>query len=214
MSNKKFFFILAAIALIFLYKLATNPSGVKVSESFRSSQDPVQEEVSSAQDSAFQIEASSYRWTVTPKAQYRIAARVLSAERYHTGWQSTLSPVDLALGWGDLNSQKVDQWISWRQDERWYFYNWTGGSPYQEEYIVSHSANTHIIPATKNVEEAALRVDRNDQILLEGLLVDVDGGKTNETYWWHSSLSRDDTGDGSCELLYLKRLVTGGKEYR
>jgi hypothetical protein len=186
---------------------------VVTNEKISSSQEPIQEELDS-DVSPFSLQSAGFHWIITPKAQYQIAARVLSTESYRTGWQSSLSPVDFALGWGDLAKEDVDHWISWSQNNRWYFFHWEEGSPYRNEYIITHSANIHIIPANKNVESAALQIDRNDQVLLEGLLVDVDAKKEGETRWWRSSTSRNDTGDGSCELLYLQRVVVDGKEFR
>jgi len=37
---------------------------------------------------------------IQPVARYEIRAKVLSTERYRTGREADLSPVDFALGWG------------------------------------------------------------------------------------------------------------------
>ena len=156
---------------------------------------------------------SGMRWQITPRATYHIAARVLQMETYHSGWQSSFSPVDLALGWGKLSDRNVDQWIDWSQSMRWYFFEWHAGSPYTNDYIITHSANVHIVPADENLKRAALGVHRNEIVLLEGDLINIDAKKGDGSYWWHTSMTRDDTGDGSCELLLLKRAVYEGKEY-
>jgi hypothetical protein len=213
MRRKGVIVLVAAVLLFFIYKVATRPSGVVTNEKISSAEEPFQEELES-DISPISFQSGGFQWKITPKAEYQIAARVLRTESYWTGWQSSLSPVDFALGWADLAQEDVDQWISWSQNNRWYFFQWEEGSPYRNDYIISHSANIHIIPANKNIESAALQIDRNDQVLLEGLLVDVDGEKTGENHWWRSSTSRNDTGDGSCELLYLQRVVVDGKEYR
>lgn len=141
----------------------------------------------------------------TPQARYRVAARVLSRERYYLGWRAELSPVDLALGWGPLSDPQVDTWIDWYQRGRWYFWQWSAGSPYENEAIRTQSANVHMIPATKNLRRALLALDSNERIRLTGLLVNVMGGE-GET--WNTSLSREDTGDQSCEILYVTELAT------
>ena len=104
--------------------------------------------------------------------------------------------------------------MSLSQGGRWYFYEWKADSPYQSDFIKEHSANVHIIPATENLKVAVIRLHRGEEVLLEGLLVNIDGNRGNNDYWWHTSLSRRDSGDGSCELLYLQKLVFDGKEYR
>jgi hypothetical protein len=213
-SRKALFIVAIIIGAFFLYRLATRPKGYDTTEGVVATEEPLQTDLVEGDEKPFPEEASGYKWTITPKAEYRIAARVLSTERYRTEWQSTLSPVDLALGWGALSSKDADRWIDWSQSGRWYFYQWSGDSPYKANFIQDHSANVHIIPSTGNLRSAVLGLHSNEMVLLEGLLVNVDGIHGEDSYWWHTSLSRKDTGDGSCELLYLKRLVVDGKEYR
>jgi hypothetical protein len=199
-----------ALAAVLLFRMATAPKGHDTQQKINARKEPVQE---STKESSFDLEGSGYKWVVTPRARFQIAARVLSTERYRMEWQSTLSPIDLALGWGDLSSADADRWISWTQSGRWYFYEWKAGSPYSSNFIKEHSANVHIIPATKNLKSAVIRLHSGEVVLLDGLLVNIDGDRGREDYWWHTSLSRNDSGDGSCELLYLQRLILDGKEY-
>jgi hypothetical protein len=146
-----------------------------------------------------------------PAARYRIAARVLSRERYYLGWQSELSPLDLALGWGDLSEPAVDEHIDWYQGGRWYFYKWSDTSRYQTHAISAQSANVHVIPATENLRQALLNIRVNDVIQLRGLLVNIVGP---EGQTWRSSLSRADTGGRSCEVLYATELIRRERVYR
>jgi hypothetical protein len=213
MRYKGLWFCLAITAGYFLISYLNRPTGIVVHEAFSAESDPVQTLIYSKATTPMVWDRSGMRWQITPKAEYQIAARVLHTENYRSGWQSALSPVDLALGWGKLSNPFVDKWIDWDQNMRWYFFHWSAGSPYTNDYIVTHSANVHIVPADDNLKRAALEVHRNDIVLLEGTLINIDGGKSDHSYWWHSSLSREDTGDGSCELLLLKRAVFHGKEY-
>lgn len=168
-------------------------------------------QVSLAQDEITPIvwEQGNYTWTVTPRARYRIAGRVLSQKGYDEDWQSEIVPLDLALAWGELSDPQVDQWIEWWQDGRWYRYRWLADSPFQGETINRYSANVHIIPATNKVAAALRRVEPNDRVLLEGYLVDVLAHKSDASEIWqlNTSLSRSDTGDGACEILYVKQVV-------
>lgn len=204
----------AVVAILLVYNYVSAPRGYNATEQIQVSEEPDQKKIIDDQHMQFVREASGYKWVITPKAEFRIAARVLDTERYRLEWQSTLSPIDLALGWGKLSSAEADRWISWSQGGRWYFYEWKADSPYSGDFIKEHSANIHIIPATRNLKSAVLRLHHDELVLLEGLLVNVDGTRGSNNYWWHTSLSRVDSGDGSCELLYLQRLVVDGKEYR
>jgi hypothetical protein len=48
---------------------------------------------------------------------------------------------------------------------------------------------------------------------MEGYLVNINGMVGNGTVRWNSSLTRNDTGDGACEVFYVKRAVLDGKVY-
>jgi hypothetical protein len=160
-----------------------------------------------------EVSANEHRYRLTPLAHYAIAARVLSRERYYFGWRADLSPIDLALGWGALADPGVDQFIDWHQAGRWYFFDWSADSPYRNEDIIPQSANVHIIPANDNVRSVLFSIARDQVVALSGQLVRVDDRLAAESGGWSSSLSRTDTGDGSCELMYVERVVTDGVEY-
>ena len=94
----------------------------------------------------------------------------------------------------------IDQ-IDFSQSYRWYHWS-SKHPPVQTGVIATHSANMHMIPANDDVEETLFSAIRGDIVDLEGWLVEVRG----ENGWkWVSSLRRDDTGDGSCELVYVEK---------
>jgi hypothetical protein len=138
---------------------------------------------------------------------------VLGRERYYWGWQSRLSPLDLALGWGYMSDPRVDRFIEWRQAGRWYFYTWSGESPYRKEDIRSESSNVHIVPGSSNLRRALLQVERGDVVELSGALVYARRAH-RQTVEWRSSLSRTDSGGGACELMLVDRLLHRGLEYQ
>jgi len=61
----------------------------------------------------------------------------------------------------------------------------------------------HMIPANPVVAKTLARVKREQRISLRGQLVRVEG---DDGFRWVSSLSRDDTGDGACEVIWLEHL--------
>lgn len=175
--------------------------------------DPIQGKIKGVQEELILEEQGGYTWTLIPKATYRISARVLSHRRY-SDWQSPVVPLDLALGWGAMSDPAVDEWISWRQSNRWYYYAWTVDSPYNGSDIRDHSANIHIIPANENLANALRLIGDDDLILLEGRLIDINARSENDELWVKTSLTRRDSGRGACEVLYVERFIRDGKEYR
>ncbi len=159
------------------------------------------------------IETKSGRFTLTPVAEYQLAGKVVSKEFYTDGWEAELSPLDLAIVWGKLAPPEFEGFVSFRQRNRWYFYQYPPHSPLDHNYILSHSANNHIIPASENIARALRSIGKKEKILLEGFLVNVQGTYRGGTVFWNTSTTRKDTGNGSCELIYVTRVQIGSDIY-
>jgi hypothetical protein len=138
--------------------------------------------------------------TLTPLAGFSVDARVLSREDYHAGREADLSPTDLALGWGAMRDDAVLSRLDISQSGRWYHYAWRGEPPLPPDEIARSSANMHLIPATTAVAETLHRVHRDDRVRIDGWLIEADAP---DGWHWRSSLTRDDTGDGACEVIYV-----------
>lgn len=149
-------------------------------------------------------------YTVLPRASFAITARVLSAERYWLGSSADLAPVDLALGWGPMSDTGVLDHLDIRQSNRFYFWRGKKDSPLPIGYleIVRHSANMHLIPADHLVRKQLLAIEKGEIVTLRGQLVNV---RRSDGWRWNSSLTREDSGAGACELVWVEAVVTGSK---
>lgn len=199
--------------LLFSAPLACGPApSGRSTEPLDCSKDPIQE--AAAERVPFRIEKGGWTITLTPKAAYVVRGIVLSVERYRFDRNALLSPCDVALAWGPLVEGDLYRKIRWDQSGRWYWWAYPGSFPYDNAFVARYSANTHVIPATRNVGKAAAALKRRRPAELKGFLVDADAERGGQQWWWHSSLSRNDTGDGSCEVLYLEQVTSEGKVYR
>ena len=133
---------------------------------------------------------------------YEMEARVLSRHDYRDDREAALASTDLALGWGPMDDETVLARIQISQNHRWYFWH-ADSLPIPAAQITQHSANVHIIPASAQVASALAQVRSTDRVRLAGKLVEV---HADDGWRWRSSLSRTDTGNGSCEVLWLERL--------
>ena len=141
-------------------------------------------------------------FTITPLASFKIKAFVLSTNSFSLGRESDLSPMDLALGWGQMSNQPIIDGLDISQSNRWY--RWKAKVliiPASE--ISTHSSNMHIIPANEEVEDVLDELYKGCIIEMEGYLVSV---KAADGWHWSSSLRRDDTGGGACELVWAEKL--------
>jgi hypothetical protein len=142
-------------------------------------------------------------FTVTPRAKYHIKAVILSKHHYwgEVEMEDTISYYDLALGWGPMSDARNINQLDISQDGRWYNYRWSKNSLIDLSEIIDHSSNNHIVAANQDVLEAVEHFKLYDLIEMEGYLVDI---RSNKKDWsWHTSLSRADTGGGSCELFWV-----------
>jgi len=140
---------------------------------------------------------------ITALASYDITATVLSTERYYMDNGASLSPIDLAVGWGPMSDYDLARQLNLSQGGRWFRYRVPGKQfPISYDEINSHAANVHIIPADETIRGRVLSVRAGEVIHMIGRLVEATNGKGK----WRSSLSRTDTGAGACELLWVERI--------
>jgi len=141
-------------------------------------------------------------FTLTTRAHYALTARVLARADYRFDPGAALAPEDLALGWGRMSDSNVLATIEISQLQRFYYWQ-VKAFPIPAHEIETSSANTHMIPADAAVRAAMERVRVGELVHLEGFLVDASRA---DGWQWHTSMTRDDTGNGACELMYVESL--------
>jgi len=141
--------------------------------------------------------------TLTTRAHFVVTARVLSREDYSWGADAKLIPEDLALGWGRMSDSAVLASIKITQSDRFYYWH-VDQFPIPRREIETSSANMHLIPADTGVKRELEQVRVGQVVHFEGFLVDASrpGG-----WRWKTSMTRDDVGAGTCELVYVEQLV-------
>jgi hypothetical protein len=138
-------------------------------------------------------------YQLTPLAEFDAWARVLSTKRYYFDRETDLVPIDFALGWGPMSDSAVLRHFTINQSRRFYFWR-TNFLPIPREQIVANSANMHLIPATEEIGRLMKKVKPGHVLHFSGYLVNAVG---DDNWTWRSSTSRNDTGNGACELVYV-----------
>jgi hypothetical protein len=142
---------------------------------------------------------------LTPLADFSLEARVLSRHDYAFDAESALAPTDLAFGWGRMSDSSVLDRLDISQAGRFYSYRWKDEPPLPPAEIVRSSANMHLIPADAGVARELARVRAGMVVTLRGRLVEASGA---DGWRWRSSLTREDSGAGACELVLVDALDT------
>ena len=209
---KPLLFLAACVVVFVLFRAATGPRGAKDrGASIDPSVEPQQVEVTDVEP--IWIKFSGGRAELRPFATYTVAVKIGGRKRYWGKWQSDVARYDLLLMWGDLATKDIPE-LKFKQEMRWSYFRYGPNCPYDADYIGTHSSNTHIIPASNNLRRAVSRLGKGDIVLMEGYLIDLDGEYEGRQIWWNSSRTRDDTGNGACEVFYLTSLRNGRKVYR
>jgi hypothetical protein len=144
------------------------------------------------------------RWTLQPRARYDITARVLGAERYRFDAMSDLVPEDLALGWGPMSDNRILAAFDISQSARFFTWRPLKELPVPRNVVISHSANTHVIPSDSRVRSELERLRVGQVVHLTGKLVDA---VRDDGAYIHTSLVRTDTGAGACEVMLVETVL-------
>jgi hypothetical protein len=171
------------------------PPGVLVAD------EPRQSDVDSTDD----IQRAGFR--LVPRAEFSATVRVLRREDYSLGPLAKLVPTDFAVGWGPMSDTRVLADIEFSQGNRFYYWR-TARWPIGRRDIETHSANWHVIPENDAVGAVLRGLRAGSLVELRGRLVDIEGREGG----MRTSLRRDDTGAGACEILLATsaRLVDAG----
>ncbi len=159
-------------------------------------ENPVQTEI----DNPVSWTKSSYE--ILPLARYDIRARVVGIEYYNYGREAGLSPVDFALGWGPMSDMTILSKFRISQSKRWC--TWSAEkSPIPIQEVLEHSANVHIVPSSTSLMKILGDIRIGDIVRIRGKLIEARG---SDGWTWRSSLTRTDTGDQSCEIIWVESL--------
>lgn len=145
---------------------------------------------------------------MTKLADFSANVFVISRKEYPSDPSDVLSgasPLDLAVAWGPAASEEAREAVELTQSDR--RYHWRARESDMATPGVGnftrYSGNWHMVPADTKVAADLAAVKPGDIVSMEGelvLLTFPDG-----TYY-ASSLSREDTGDGACEIFRVRSI--------
>jgi hypothetical protein len=173
------------------------------------------EQTAASFTNSFRFTRNGYEYEVTPLFDYVISGLVV--HRLDYSWFSIdrsekIFALDLCLIWGANLRHKVHQarTIRFSQDCRFCFVEWREQLPFS----MAELSNNHLLTNQPEVEKTLNRIRTGDQLKLRGKLVKVNarligkGGRhDSEAVRWTSSTTRNDTGAGACEVIYVEDAV-------
>lgn len=159
---------------------------------------PVQRALSTASQQAY------HDLTLQPLATFEFDARLISLAWYSRGTEADYSPVDLGIGWGKMSDSANLDALEWSHDTRFLTYRYPDAPPIPQAELDRSIANLHILPASDAVLDKLETLRPGQRIVGRGVLVSA---SRTDGWHWNSSLTREDTGAGACELLLLSDIA-------
>lgn len=143
-------------------------------------------------------------YTLVKRARFDITARLLRKERYRVDAEAGLAPFDLGVGWGPLSDSAILDQLEFTQMGRFFYWNPKRADfPLPPQTTITHLAQIHVIPATAEIAARLSSLRPGQLVSAHGFLVDVRGPRG---FAWNTSLRRDDTGGGACEILWAEAI--------
>jgi len=158
----------------------------------------------------FTVTIGGYAYALVPRATYDIAGLVVSQHRgdaflnlYHKTDPGNIK--DVCVVWGEDVTNGTYRRVRFHSEEFSCYYEWSG--TLTPRFDPEKMSNNHLIPATPEVAAAIRAVHVGDQIRMQGLLVDYSVSRDGrDIFTRRTSLTRKDTGNGACEILYVTDL--------
>jgi hypothetical protein len=172
--------------------------------------EPLQTETGSID--LIKFKKNGYDYELTPLYNYDIRGLVVHKMNY--SWFTIYKgekvfSTDLCLIWGNNVKNKVfkNNSVKFSQDCRWCNVEWYGNV----DFNLNQLSNNHLIAIAPDLLNKIAAISSGDQVRIKGKLVYVkarpSGKAGNEDYngfEWRSSVTRDDTGAGACEVIFVE----------
>jgi hypothetical protein len=217
--NKKILIIIFIIIILFPISTAITKSSNSIKLDKRNLPDPEQKILNQPIEEI--IRPAGYDVKIQKIAGYKVSGRAVAEYNYRgfTAWIGTLiggnsgyndiAVKDVAITFGDLarieNHKRMEyvmggfRHILFRPKDT-SIINDMGSL----ENVYRCVTNNHLVPANKDVEKLIKKIKVDDYVQISGYLINAYWQKGNYIYTLESSTSREDTGNGACEIILVE----------
>ncbi len=146
--------------------------------------------------------------------RFEITGEAIAVTSYRWSFTNPFYKVDLGLAWGP-RVKEYKKKLSFRQSARWLMWSFHEQVDEVTQHDVqTHLGNLHLIPAEgrPDLAKAIDWMQKGDLVRITGYLVRILGPGAEVLAV--SSTSREDSGDGACEIIWVEELQIGSKIYR
>ena len=116
--------------------------------------------------------------------------------------EDSLNTRDICVMWGDNLKTNDFKRVSVHNDDSFCIYDY---GPEVRSFNPSKLSNNHLIANKQAIRDAISGLVVGDQVHITGKLVNYSEERWGER-WRRSSMGREDTGDGSCEIILVESI--------
>jgi hypothetical protein len=156
----------------------------------------------------FTVRVRDQEYRIEPKAEFALDGVVVSYSNadaikniwHHKSWKDFLNLRDLCVVWGENVTSGVYRDMRFRNDSWTCWASWSDPAV-TARFKMNALSNNHLLTDDRAIKDALMSAEPGDQIRFKGVLVEY--VNVGNGYARGTSLTRDDTGNGACETVYL-----------
>ena len=160
----------------------------------------------------FEFKSNDYAYQVTPLYNYTLRGLIVSKFTYdifNMYKYGRVFPVDLCMIWGSnvRNGAYLNKAVNFSQDCRWCHVEWLGNVTFN----FNEMSNSHLVVNDERVRKIINSLSAGDQVYISGKLINVKatllkraGPFNPQEFEWKTSITREDSGAGACEVIYVE----------
>jgi hypothetical protein len=156
-----------------------------------------------------QVRDQQYR--IEPRFDYELFGVVVSYSNadaikniwHHKSWKDFINVRDLCVIWGENIASGVYREMRFRNDSWTCWVSWSGADV-GTRFRMDGLSNNHLLTDDPSIKAALMAAEPGDQIRFKGVLAEY--ANLGNGFARGTSVTRDDTGNGACETVYLDEL--------
>ena len=157
---------------------------------------------------SFRTQANGQEYLITPQFDYELDGVIVSYHNaddftditHHRRWKDFLNLRDLCVVWGNNVKTGVYQDMDFHNGTWTCWYSWPNGDV-RDRFEETQLSNNHVLIDDENIKRKLMQSEPGDHIRLKGMLVTY--SNPGNGFFRGTSTTRNDTGNGACETIYV-----------
>lgn len=159
----------------------------------------------------FEFDYRDKTYRVVPRAEYELWGLVVTHNNINAWYnvyhdKDSVNIKDLCVIWGDNTASGLYGRMKFKSGEWTCYPRYKHGVARAEavQYRADQLSNNHLFTDDPDLQDLVRRTKVGDQIHLKGLLAEYGPIGMDERYYRGTSLTRNDTGNGACETIFVE----------